>query len=169
MIPKFPEFKNLELSDKVEIETITKQFPPYSDFHFTEMWCWDIHEPALLSKLNDNLVVKQTDCLTGKPFYSIIGTKSISETIEKVFAFLTKHGLPLTLKWIPEETIKYVNGFSSSIIEDKDNHDYIYDVAKIYTSKGNEFRHHRNRVKLFVKENFNINSNLIDITDDKIK
>ena len=55
MIPEFPEFKILELSDREEIECVTKHFPPYSDFHFMQMWIWDIHEPVTLSKLNNNL------------------------------------------------------------------------------------------------------------------
>lgn len=41
MIPKFPEFKKLELSNKEEIENFTSKFPPYSDFNFVSMWCWD--------------------------------------------------------------------------------------------------------------------------------
>ena len=87
MIPNFPEFKALELSDREEIENITKQFPPYSDYHFPSMYIWDIHEPILLSVLNKNLVIRQSDCLTGEPFYSFIGTNSIEETINKISNF----------------------------------------------------------------------------------
>ncbi len=168
MIPIFPEFKNLELSDKVEIENITKKFPPYSDFLFTEMWSWDIHEPVLLSIINSNLLVKQTDCLSGKPFYTIIGTISISETIDEIFAYLEVNGLPPALKCVPEETVLYTNGLSS-VIEDKDNRDYIYDVYKLHTSQGSGYRSHRNGANIFTKGNINIDTKPIDLTDDKIK
>ena len=67
MIPQFPEFKSLELSDKKDIESFTKRFPPYSDFNFVSMWSWDIKEEIRISQLNGNLVVRFTDYLTGKP------------------------------------------------------------------------------------------------------
>ena len=169
MIPEFPEFKQLELSDRAEVENITKQFPPYSDFHFPDMWCWDIHEPVLLSKLKENLVVKQTDALSGKPYYSVIGTNAIPATIDCVCSFLTKNGLPQTLKWIPEETIQYVNGFASSVIEDRDNYDYIFDVEKIYCAKGNEFRYYRHSLNKFEKSFPYIKTLPIDLTDSIVK
>jgi len=42
MIPEFPQFKNLELTDKIDVEKFTSKFPPYSDFNFVSMWSWDI-------------------------------------------------------------------------------------------------------------------------------
>lgn len=42
MLPEFPQFKNLELSDEEEIERHTHKFLPYSDFNFVSMWSWDI-------------------------------------------------------------------------------------------------------------------------------
>ncbi len=35
MLPQFPQFKPLELTDKEDIENFTKNFPPYSDFSFS--------------------------------------------------------------------------------------------------------------------------------------
>ena len=31
MIPEFPKFKNLELSDEEDVGIFTKKFPPYAD------------------------------------------------------------------------------------------------------------------------------------------
>lgn len=73
MIPEFPQFKVLELSDKGDIEVFTKKFPPYSDFNFVSMWSWDIKGDMRISQLNDNLVVRFTDYLTGNPFFSFFG------------------------------------------------------------------------------------------------
>ena len=49
MLPTFPEFKPLELSDKNDVENFTSKFPPYSDFNFVSMWCWDIKEEMRIS------------------------------------------------------------------------------------------------------------------------
>ena len=73
MIPGFPEFKKLELSNKEEIENFTSKFPPYSDFNFISMWCWDIKGETRISKFNNNLVVRFTDYLKGNPFFSFFG------------------------------------------------------------------------------------------------
>jgi len=169
MIPNFPEFKTLELSDRVEIESITKQFPPYSDYHFPLMYIWDIHEPILLSVLNNNLIIRHSDALTGESFYSFIGTNAIEETINKISIFLKENNFPTTLKLIPEEIIKNLNGFASSAVEDRDNHDYIFDIEKIFHSKGNGFRHYRNHINKFEKKYSNITTNPIDLTDSIVK
>lgn len=78
MIPKFPKFKHIELIDKEEIEKITQKFPPYSDFNFISMWSWDIKVEMIISKLNNNLVVRFTDYLTGYPFFSFLGDNMVN-------------------------------------------------------------------------------------------
>ena len=73
MIPEFPQFKPLTLSDKESIERITQKYPPYSDFNFMSMRCWDIKGKIKISKFNNNLVVRFTDYLKGNPFFSFWG------------------------------------------------------------------------------------------------
>lgn len=34
MLPEFPKMKSIELSDREDVEKITKKYPPYSDFNF---------------------------------------------------------------------------------------------------------------------------------------
>ncbi|OGY35168.1 MAG: hypothetical protein A3E36_00640 [Candidatus Andersenbacteria bacterium RIFCSPHIGHO2_12_FULL_45_11b] len=77
MIPKFPEFKPLEMTDREEIIGYTSKFLPYSDFNFTSMWSWDIDGKIMVSELNGNLVVNFSDYVTSEPFYSLIGDNDI--------------------------------------------------------------------------------------------
>ena len=59
MIKDFPEFGQLELSDKNEIFELTKDFLSYSDFSFSNMWSWDIAlSKRGFSKLNGNLTLR---------------------------------------------------------------------------------------------------------------
>ena len=81
MIPTFPNFKKLEISDKKEVEEYTSNFPPYSDFNFTSLWAWDTNEKRMISKLNGNLVVQFTDYITCEPFFSFLDYSSHSNTI----------------------------------------------------------------------------------------
>src|SRR6185436_18619332 len=110
MIPEFPEFKKLELTDKEEVEKFTSKFPPYSDFNFVSMWSWDIKGEMRLSMLNGNLVVRFTDYLTGELFYSFLGNSKVNETAEMLINFSRKEGLGAKLRLVPEDSIKGLNG-----------------------------------------------------------
>ena len=83
MIKDFPEFGQLELSDKNEIFELTKDFLSYSDFSFSNMWSWDIAlSKRGFSKLNGNLIIRMFNYKTNKPFFSVCGLNKPNETIE---------------------------------------------------------------------------------------
>ena len=151
MLPKFPQFKSLELSDKEDVEKITGKFPPYSDFNFVSMWSWDIKGEMRLSMLNENLVVRFTDYLTGEPFYSFLGDNKVNETVEELLEFSKKESLPLELKLIPEEVVKDLDQIKFKAIEDRNNFDYIYDVSRLAELKGSEYQSHRNSIHKFLR------------------
>lgn len=164
MIPRFPSFKNLELTDKLDIEKFTKDFPPYSDFNFTSLWCWDTRSQIQISELHNNLVVKFTDYLTGEPFYSFIGINLVNKTITDLFQLANKEGIIMKMKLIPEETIKLVDKFSFNIIEDRDNFDYILSTKDLSTYKGNKFGPKRNFVNRF-KRNYLSTTKMLDLSN----
>lgn len=128
MIPEFPQFKNLELSDKEEVEKFTSKFPPYSDFNFVSMWSWDIKGEMRISQLNGNLVVKFADYLTEKPFLSFIGKNKVPETSLKLISFSKENYHVNFLKLIPEEEINMIDESRFVISPDRDSQDYIYSV-----------------------------------------
>jgi hypothetical protein len=110
MIPHFPEFKKLELSDQKEIETITSKYPPYSDFDFGNLLCWYGEDVIELSILNENLVVCYKDVLSGKKKISFLGTNKANQTIKILLDYIeSKYSESQELSFIPEETLKYVN------------------------------------------------------------
>lgn len=128
MIPEFPEFKKLELSDKIDIEKFTLKFPPYSDFNFISMWSWDIAGELRLSVLNKNLVVRFTDYLNSSRFYSFLGDNDQEKTASELIKLAKVEGLETQLKLIPEDLIKDIS--ESDFIKnlDRDAFDYIYSV-----------------------------------------
>lgn len=132
MIPEFPQFKGLELSDKEDVEAHTKKFPPYSDFNFVSMWSWDIKGEMLISKLNGNLVVRFTDYLTGKPFFSFLGDNMVNETLETLIEFSKKEHGEDVLSLVPEKVYEYLkDNHDFSIEQDPDSYDYVYEVAHL--------------------------------------
>ncbi|MCE9585336.1 phosphatidylglycerol lysyltransferase domain-containing protein [Candidatus Nomurabacteria bacterium] len=153
MLPQFPQFKNLELSDKEDVEKITHKYPPYSDFNFVSMWSWDIKGDMLISQLNDNLVVKFTDYVTGEPFYSFLGNNKVNETAEELLELSKKEGLKLELKLVPEDSIKDLDNTKFKIQEDRDHFDYEYDIKSLSELEGEFFLKKRKVIKKFAESN----------------
>jgi hypothetical protein len=162
-IPAFPLFKLLEISDRTEIESYTQKFQPYSDFHFTILWIWDIHEPVLLSVLNNNLIIFHADCLTTNSCYSVVGSDSITDTIGELSDYIvTVHG-ECPIKWLPEETFRKLNGCAQGFFEDRSSFDYIYDVKKLREASGSEFASYRSKINHFEKNYTDYKVSILDI------
>lgn len=168
MISQFPEFKKLELSDKVEIEDITRQYLPYSDYHFTQMWTWDNHEPSLLSKLDDNIVIRHSDALTGESSYSFLGSSCPNSTINTLFDFLHGKNLPKILRWIPQEIAEKSDQGLYSITEDRDNNDYILDVIELFNASGKKYQNYRHLLNKFGRSGSHFRVCALDLTDKNV-
>lgn len=166
MIPQFPEFKKLELSDRKEINKFTLEFPPYSDFNFISMWSWDIHNKMRISELNNNLVIYFTDYLTGEPFYSFIGNNKINETVETLIQLSQQEGLGSALKLIPEHSTINLDKEKFKIIEDRNNFDYIYHIEHLSTLKGTKYETHRNLIHQFSKKYPNWKVKIINFQEE---
>ncbi|MBU0612294.1 DUF2156 domain-containing protein [Patescibacteria group bacterium] len=166
MIPEFPKFKKLELSDKEDIEKFTCKFPPYSDFSFISMWSWDIKNEMQVSQLNNNLVVRFTDYLTGKPFYSFLGNNKINETAEALINLSKKEGLKPELKLVPEDSIRNLDKKKFTTKEENDHFDYIYSTEGISSYGSPRNKKNRQLVRYFNKmHKFEIHN--LDLTDAK--
>ena len=151
MIPQFPKFKKLELSDRGDVEKFTKQFPPYSDFNFVSMWSWDIKRDMTLSWLNQNLVVRFTDYITGEPFYSFLGETLLPETAEALLDFSRRNGLMPMLKLVPEIVAEKLGKNIFNITNDPNHTDYVLSTEKLRTYEGTELSNKRREVSRFIR------------------
>ncbi|MEI6316230.1 MAG: phosphatidylglycerol lysyltransferase domain-containing protein [bacterium] len=151
MIPQFPEFKKLELSDRDEIESFTKKFPPYSDFNFISMWSWDIKGEMKVAWFNGNLVVKFTDYLTGEPFYSFLGTNKVNETAAALIEISKILGQKHSICLIPETIATLLDPREFIIKEEPDHFDYIYDLAVVSKMEEEIFERKRRYIKSFLE------------------
>ena len=163
MIPEFPKFKNLEFTDKKNIESIASKYPPYSDFNFVSMWCWNTKEEVRVSKLNANLVVEFNDYITGEAFYSFIGGNQINDTISKLLDLSESDLGRSKLKLVPEISVLGVNKDIFSIEEDIGNYDYLYDVNLLSSCRGKSMETKRNLINRLIRHSPNIKSNQIDL------
>lgn len=154
MIPQFPKLKKIELSDYKAIEEVTSVFSPYNDFEFTSLWTYDTKAMNKIALLNNNLVVKIQDFITGDMFYSFIGNTKVVETATILIDTSEKEGLEKKLFLVPEITVKSDEnlGKKFKIENDLDNSDYILSVDEIAELKGNKYYDKRNLVNRFQKK-----------------
>jgi hypothetical protein len=147
MIPTFPTFAALTLDHKAKVETITSQFEPYADFSFVNLFAWCLDTQTEVSLLNDNLVVRLPDYITGETtMYSFVGRNKVDESIGQILQ------VSESLTLVPEEVIQLLPDPSKyAISEERDNFDYMYDVAKLAAMTGKALSKKRNHVNRFLK------------------
>lgn len=170
-IPTFPNFKPLELSDREEIESFVKQFPPYSDFNFVSLWSFNIMKKANVSLLNSNLVIKYHDYLTAEPFYGFLGVNKVAETANELLELSTSEGLPSVLKLVPEVAIIALGRIKHDlyISEDVSNHDYIYSIKEHKNLPGKSYSDKRTLLNRFKRRNSDFYFEEVDISDKNVQ
>jgi hypothetical protein len=165
MIPEFPQFKKVELTDVKDVNKFTSKFSSYSDFSFVSMWSWDIKGEMLICRLNDNLVVRFTDYITGAPFYSFLGENKVNETAKTLLDLSLREGIKPELKLIPQEILKELDQKLFCAEEDRDHFDYIYSIQELKDMTGGKFSKKRNQVSLFLKNYPEAEGIVMDLTD----
>lgn len=152
MIPQFPEFKKIELSDREAVEAHTKKYQPYSDFNFTSLWSWDISNERMISELNGNLVVRFTDYQTQELFFSFLGAREVEKTVKELLSYSKDVGIPPVLRLVPEIVINEIDIPQFKIVRDFDNFDYIYLIPLLSKMQGKAYKSRRVPAEKFLRE-----------------
>lgn len=170
MIPEFPNFKSLEITDKDDIERLTSEFLPYSDFNFASLFTWDTTGQARIATSNGNFVIRFQDYVTGESFYSFLGTNQIMQTVEELIEKSKKENLRPSLKLIPQVVIdsEAKLGERFEVDEDRDNFDYIFLINGMASMDGGDYAVKRNFVNRFNKL-YDSEYKILDITSGKTK
>lgn len=166
MIPEFPNFKKLELSDKTEVEKFTRRYPPYSDFNFVSMWSWDIYNSMRVSQLNKNLVVLFNDYLSREKFLSFIGENLVPETTTELISFSKKNYKVNFMKLIPEEVASLMPLTLFKTEQDRDSYDYVYSVTHLANMNNWSKNTSGKRVRKFLK--LDLNYTIRDLSVEEI-
>lgn len=163
MIPLFPFFKKLELSDQKDVETFTSGHPPYSDFNFTSLWLWNSNGDTILSNLKGNLVTRFTDIRTDETVYSFHGTSERNNTISELLEYVGKQGSKPELKLVPEVSTRELIEDTFRVVEDRDSFDYVFCTKEVSTMNGAKFERLRSKARIFEKNDLEfLNLDLAD-------
>lgn len=155
MIPTFPNFKHLDIEDKAEIQAFTKCFPPYSDFNFASLWCWDTQKACRLSMLRGNLVIQLRDYLTGEPILAFLGNQHVAETTATLLDFASEQMPAASLRLVPESVVlsdgkTFTELFLVEL--DESSFDYIFEVSHLIALDKPDLSSKRRRIKKLQRE-----------------
>ncbi len=167
MIPIFPNFKKIDLTDREDIEFYTNEYLPYSDFNFSNLWSWNpkAKEGRLISVLNDNLVVLFTDYRTNEPSLSFLGTNECEDTANQLISYARDSEISGVLRFITEESFNKMAESKLLVEEDSDNSDYIFSVSELANPQGSKFKSKRHLANRFLRDFPEAVFKLMDFTD----
>ncbi len=146
MIPQYPSWTPLAIDTKRSFDQHTTMYEPFAEFSFPCAFSWDTKNTASVSMLNNNLLLKMPDYITNEPFYSIIGTNDIDESLELLLDEVDE------LKLVPEVVIEKIKSPERfKIEEDRDQFDYVYLCEELAHLVGPKLKGRRNKSSLFLK------------------
>lgn len=151
MVPIFPDFKIITLDDRALIKQFTLPYPPYNDFDFVSLWTYNSRGENAFSFYQGNLLVKMEDFITGKYFYSFLGTGKLKQTVEVLLSRASQEGIDPTLRLIPGINLEGSPDLQPefSVHDDLNSCDYILSVEHLSTLQGFEFKNKRNQLNKF--------------------
>src|ERR1051325_996869 len=168
MLPRFPRFKQLELSDAGEVQRYALRYGPFAEFNFASLWSWNLDNSALLSELNGNLVVRLTDYATGAVFYSLLGDSDLNRVVEALISLSCREKLQPKLQLVPEIVARELDKGVFSITEDDDHADYILLVDRLLTYQGTRLASKRNEVRKFSRLCPTSRFGMLDLSDTSV-
>ena len=151
-LPKFPDFRPIELSDRPLLEGVFRAMQPeVSEFSFTNLYMFRHVHDYRVSDLNGNIAIIAKS-YSGEPYcMPPIGGEKISESIEALFSHMTSLGAKPEMSIVPKEFLdKYVAGRYEYAL-DLDNCDYLYRTASLMELTGRKYHDKKNLLNRFLK------------------
>jgi uncharacterized protein len=132
--PMFPNFRPLRISDRPIVGAITHPYPPYSDFNFASLFCWNFDSRVQWSLLENMFVIRFAEYRTGSLALSLIGNGDSDAAVNALMQFAESEGLPRRLDLVPEIVAAGLDSRRWDIKEEIDHHDYILDTDLVARS-----------------------------------
>lgn len=149
-IPTFPHFTGVNESMLSDMQAMTAQHQPYSDFNVVNVLSWDIDATARISNLHGNLVMCLPDYITGEDFYSFLGDQAVEQTAATLLDTAESETGQRHLRLVPAigaETLAACRAYQ--VTEDESGHDYVLHLPEVVAMHGKHFAHLRRYVHKF--------------------
>ncbi|HEY3348089.1 MAG TPA: phosphatidylglycerol lysyltransferase domain-containing protein [Nitrospirota bacterium] len=153
-IPKYPEFRPIQLEDRQRFEGIFKAMQPeISEYNFTNLFMFrHVHEYRI-SELNGNIAILAKSYSGRHYFLPPLGENMVPETIDAMIEHLKCQGCDQKVAIASREFIdKYIKDSTKYAFEyDEDNADYVYSASDLATLPGRKFHDKKNFLNRFLK------------------
>jgi hypothetical protein len=142
-LPRFPEFKVIELGDgDVLAEGIGRHPSEVCELHFANIFPWRHYEHSKLTTINGNLCILCAPPSEPAYFLQPIGGNDIEGTLRTCLSFAPR------ISRVEESfAAKYGQAFRCET--DRDNFDYVYQAEDLADLKGKKYDGKRNRIRKF--------------------
>ena len=156
-VPIFPDFRDIQLTDKELITSYFHAYPPIiSEYTFTNLFIWRNKYRFKICLLKDCLCLLANP-IDGSPFFfpPIGKRESLKHCLHVLFSYLEESGYVEMMRRVPEELIiqHVVDDPNFQYELDRDNCDYVYLCSDLIGLKGRKYDGKRNFIRNF-KERF---------------
>lgn len=146
MIPKFPEFKPLELSDRSTVKEQLKRINPnICELALANLYIWMDFDRAQLTTINENLCILINPFNESPYFLEPIGRNKPVETINICLEYAK------CLSRVSEDFISLIPHDAYKMACQRSQFDYVFQVSEFASFSGKKYDGKRNHIKKFIK------------------
>lgn len=153
MIPSFPEWKRVELSDREEIRLLTRPFLPNADHSVALLWSWNAGGEIRVSRQGSHLLLRVQNPNTGIPSFSFCGDDdALGNTANRLLDVAAKE-LPVPeLRLMSEQVVKRLNAEYFEITDDPAAADYLLSAQALAELDGPLYASKRHACSKFCRQ-----------------
>ncbi len=155
MQPEFPEFKPIELGDRVVIQSILDTYrPETSEWTFTNLFIWRSHYGFQWSTYGDSLVVRSKAADQDSFFLQPIGPSPRLEAVRRLLHWLREEEVPgdARIERADQRLISELQGAPDLLIQPtRDHFDYVYRTEDLIRLSGNKYHSKKNHINKFLR------------------
>lgn len=146
MIPKFPEFKSLELSDRsILAEHLRSINPNICELALANLYIWRDFDRPQLTSINGNLCILINPLNEPPHFLEPIGRNKPVETINTCLEYAK------CFSRVSEDFISLIQNDKYKTSCQRSQFDYIYRIEELATLAGKKYDGKRNHIKKFTR------------------
>ncbi|HVT64060.1 MAG TPA: phosphatidylglycerol lysyltransferase domain-containing protein [Mycobacteriales bacterium] len=139
-IARWPSWSRLRFEHKPLLEALASP-DPYCDWTFATLWSSDTEEEVALARLGAGIALRLPSYPPGGPEdFSLNGRPSAAD----VATFVAEHG---TTSLVPKPVMDGLALSNCVAVDDRDQYDYVYDVAESLAMAGGRYQRLRGVVR----------------------
>lgn len=151
VLPRYPDFKPVDLEDRAHIATIFRTYPPVtSELTFTNLFMWRYHYRFRWSMADDVLLVA-VEPPEGRPFaLPPVGGNDLTSAFRLLLEHLGKLTAVPEVHRVPEELARrYAEPLGLKAEENRAHSDYVYRTESLTSLRGRKYHRKRNHLNQF--------------------